>query len=54
MIQSRVRKISLPNKIRPYFLIEYADGVLETWTGNHKLPDYIEKIIVDNIINIKP
>jgi len=47
----KVLKITLPNKARRYFLIEYMDGTLETWTGTHKLPDYVQKIISNEVLN---
>jgi hypothetical protein len=27
------------------------DGTLETWTGTHKLPDYVQKIISNEVLN---
>jgi hypothetical protein len=49
----KVLRITLPNKARPYYLIEYLDGTLETWTGTHQLPNYVKEIIVNGILNLR-
>lgn len=49
----KVLRITLPNKARPYYLIEYLDGTLETWTGTHQLPNYVKEIIENGILNLR-
>lgn len=49
----KVLRITLPNKARPYYLIEYLDGTLETWTGTHQLPNYVKETIVNGILNLR-